>query len=240
VKADSVAVIVSVFINGDLQSWPRADAAPIPDAPTGPNHSATPNNEDEKDMRDDGSRKERQSKSWLHELKPGEKVEITIAYNMCHTQESPLHGFDQRFMHIDPSLIKVVRDNLSGRPAEEDFNLSSLSSVLNTGREDSQGKTLSLSDDHPTVGVGEYKSDDIGEQSMWKLENPSGKFSSSSPWSHLEYFTRRNLEHILSVCAITVQSDDKRLREFEKLETPSIALTCGDMAFHRVNTAASL
>lgn len=49
----------------------------------------------------------------------------------------------------------------------------------------------------------------------------------------LDFFLKRNLEYILSVCSIpvlqTVNDDD-----------PAIALTCGDVECHRITTAASL
>lgn len=50
---------------------------------------------------------------------------------------------------------------------------------------------------------------------------------------HLDYFLRRNVEHILSVCSIPVTGN-------EDGEIPAIALTCGDLDGHRVATAASL
>jgi hypothetical protein len=56
----------------------------------------------------------------------------------------------------------------------------------------------------------------------------------------LDYATRRNLEHILSVCAIPVPLepvwDNPKVVEPE----PAIALTCGDMSGHRVCISASL
>ncbi|KAF9882228.1 hypothetical protein CkaCkLH20_00264 [Colletotrichum karsti] len=48
----------------------------------------------------------------------------------------------------------------------------------------------------------------------------------------LDFFMRRNLEHILSVCSIPVT-------ETKGDEIPAIALTCGDVDGHRVASAAS-
>jgi hypothetical protein len=48
----------------------------------------------------------------------------------------------------------------------------------------------------------------------------------------LDYAFRRNLEHILSVCSIPVYAGPLKL--------PSIAITCGDIAGHRVDSRSSL
>lgn len=60
---------------------------------------------------------------------------------------------------------------------------------------------------------------------------------SSNPLNHLDYFAWRHLEHILSVCAIPVSLPGK---PHAKESAPPIALTCGDMCGHRINTSASL
>lgn len=51
---------------------------------------------------------------------------------------------------------------------------------------------------------------------------------------HLNFLLWRNVEHILSVCSIPT-GDQPSSEEF-----PRIALTCGDIANHRVTTKASL
>ena len=56
-----------------------------------------------------------------------------------------------------------------------------------------------------------------------------------SPLSHIDFLVRRNLEHILSVCAIPV-----RTALSAEEEVPPIAITCGDIAGHRVSSSASL
>jgi hypothetical protein len=75
------------------------------------------------------------------------------------------------------------------------------------------------------------------------------RFLSEGSSSHvidvgLDYATRRNLEHILSVCAIPVPPGyvwDYDIMKPEAAEPePVIALTCGDMSGHRVCTSASL
>jgi hypothetical protein len=73
------------------------------------------------------------------------------------------------------------------------------------------------------------------------------RFLSEGSSSHvidigLDYATRRNLEHILSVCAIPVPPGHVWDYDNMKPEVaePAIALTCGDMSGHRVCISASL
>lgn len=64
---------------------------------------------------------------------------------------------------------------------------------------------------------------------------------SSSEMRHLGFAARRNLEHILSVCAIQVTSDASAVSYPEALrDVEAIALTCGDMSGHRICWSASL
>jgi hypothetical protein len=56
-----------------------------------------------------------------------------------------------------------------------------------------------------------------------------------SPVNHIDFVVRRNLEYILSVCAIPVRTDLS-----VDGEVPPIAITCGDIAGHRIVSSASL
>lgn len=60
-------------------------------------------------------------------------------------------------------------------------------------------------------------------------------------WSshdHIDFITGRTLEHILSVCsrAVPLPSQNGKC----KLDTTSLALTCGDLSGHRIANAAAL
>lgn len=60
---------------------------------------------------------------------------------------------------------------------------------------------------------------------------------------HIEFTVQRNLEHILSVCAIPVRVSGGRDEGliWDKLrDVQPIALTCGDMSGHRISTVSSL
>lgn len=67
----------------------------------------------------------------------------------------------------------------------------------------------------------------------------------SRTMDHIEFTTRRNLEHILGVCAIpvavSVSGEVAEGTVWEKLrDVQPIALTCGDLSGHRICTSASL
>ena len=61
-----------------------------------------------------------------------------------------------------------------------------------------------------------------------------------------DYSIRRNIEHVLSVCSIPVQSgpvwdyEGGVPKDQARLEAKAVALTCGDMSGHRVCPSASL
>lgn len=58
------------------------------------------------------------------------------------------------------------------------------------------------------------------------------------PQNHLEFAARRNLEHILSVCAVQVTTQSHQTTVASA--PPAIALTCGDMSGHMISWSASL
>ncbi|KAH0490380.1 hypothetical protein TgHK011_001851 [Trichoderma gracile] len=69
------------------------------------------------------------------------------------------------------------------------------------------------------------------EEAKNKIDKELMSPMSISTNKHLDFILRRNLEHILSVCAIPVASDPST--------TPAVALTCGDISGHRVTGKAS-
>lgn len=54
----------------------------------------------------------------------------------------------------------------------------------------------------------------------------------------LDFAFRRNIEHILSVCSIPIPVDHKSVPN--SIKGPAIAITCGDIAGHRMGPRASL
>jgi hypothetical protein len=59
-----------------------------------------------------------------------------------------------------------------------------------------------------------------------------------SPNGDLDYAFRRNLEHILSVCSIPIAIEQNKVPR--SLQGPAVAITCGDIAGHRIGPRASL
>lgn len=62
-------------------------------------------------------------------------------------------------------------------------------------------------------------------------------------WSsnvHINFITGRNLEHILSVCSMPVPKRLCSTTDEDEMDTTSLALTCGDVAGHRIAITASL
>lgn len=60
------------------------------------------------------------------------------------------------------------------------------------------------------------------------------RLPTNSSTDHIDFVVRRNLEHILSACAIPVENSSV------EGGTVAVALTCGDMSMHRVCSSASL
>jgi hypothetical protein len=79
-----------------------------------------------------------------------------------------------------------------------------------------------------------------GRQIKYAKQNMETMFCAKNPFrkvffaqdNRLDFAFRRNLEHILSVCSIPVDAGPHK--------NPSIAITCGDIAGHRVDSRASL
>jgi hypothetical protein len=59
-----------------------------------------------------------------------------------------------------------------------------------------------------------------------------------SPNEDMDYAFRRNLEHILSVCSIPIATDQNK--NSRSPQAPAVAITCGDIAGHRIGPRASL
>lgn len=73
----------------------------------------------------------------------------------------------------------------------------------------------------------------------------SSKNSPGTPQNHLDFAHRRNLEHILSVCAVQMRPQAQDAAAASKLphalkDVDAVALTCGDMSGHRICWSASL
>lgn len=77
-----------------------------------------------------------------------------------------------------------------------------------------------------------------------KYSSPSGVQEADDLGNHIEFAVRRNLEHILTVCAIHLvepglETDGKDEPKAVN-KHPKIALTCGDLSGHSISHSASL
>lgn len=70
--------------------------------------------------------------------------------------------------------------------------------------------------------------------------DPTGIPENSSPASHISFVVHRNIEHILSVCSIPLKPARMRIDAQVTDEEIPVALTCGDLSFHRINVSSSL
>ncbi|ROW14042.1 hypothetical protein VPNG_04041 [Cytospora leucostoma] len=87
------------------------------------------------------------------------------------------------------------------------------------------------------------------ERATQRIAAPQGvptKTSAKRPWEHIEFMAWRHLEHILSVCVIpmtatlpTVGKSNPPSDTQDNTPPVACAITCGDLAGHRICTSAS-
>jgi hypothetical protein len=131
-------------------------------------------------------------------------------------------------------------DFIWGLPLDKDQSMEIIF-AYKMGHTDLDQTSSKLSISEEVTKIGDFLRKEAFSNALRLVKSPSGVPSASTA-DHLEYLLHRNLEHILSVCAVPTTGfqrpgDDSDPRK--NLVTP-IVLTCGDMSFHRVNTAASL
>ncbi|KAH6643260.1 hypothetical protein BKA67DRAFT_665085 [Truncatella angustata] len=216
VEASSIAVVVSVFLNGKTLKWDEPDQWKVK-LPSKPN------------TKDSG-----ESLS----LTPGNAAEIVIAYKMILTPISKAHWRD----FLIPASYTNIGELIEKEPVS-DISLTSLfcgigddtqGNANESRRKDGVDKTMNInSETRPTSPTSPVNDTPL-------VVNPSGLPSiGSSPGIHIEYIVRRNLEHILSACAIPLARRSLELED-EKVEEPvPVALTCGPMSFHRLTASSS-
>lgn len=196
-------------------------------------------------------------------------LEVVFAYKLIHL---PDHEVDWRNFVISAQeadinrLLREETSNLWGNSSGPDASLLNIGLSLQdldrlqnpikvvpaggNGREEAQEMTETSSRRAPQDGSRpparipeslESPPQDPPHQPV-PCDPPEGTPTNSSAKTHIEYLTWRNLEHILSVCAIPLSPP--RLfqvsHEPTKMEPDIVALTCGDMSGHRVCTSASL
>lgn len=192
---------------------------------------------------------------WEETLKQGKTMEVTAAYKLILV---PKETVDYRNF-----LIPVAAANVTQFLAEETPIPSCSLSAIDLGkrhvgvRSDRGEDNSYLAPASPTLQPKETNLSEgtgvTGTTNPDRLETQlrvlrlSGLPTTVSPRSHIDFAIWRNLEHILSVCAIPlnapmlVEHQNKTTAgpETEK-DMDAVALTCGDFSGHRLYNTASL
>lgn len=188
---------------------------------------------------------------WEEILKRGTTMEITAAYKLILV---PRKAVDYRNFLI-PAAAANVSHFLADEPPLSPCSLS----AIDLGEK----HVGSRSDDHygndhlaPAYSTLRPK-DTIGNEGarvqgtatlspygiQQQMLRPLGSPTTVSLRSHIDFAIWRNLEHILSVCAIPLQPPllvEHQAQTGTGSETDAVALTCGDFSGHRLYNPASL
>ncbi|EXJ89887.1 hypothetical protein A1O3_02954 [Capronia epimyces CBS 606.96] len=227
-KPDSVTTIVSVFIDGEAKTGVGKD-------------------------------------TWIHELR-GKKaitlaqetplsdtVEVVVAYKMLFLPKSKGDWSD----FLIPARSTNVNTLLRNEPFTE-LNLSGVD-MSPPSHDDTTQKAVAPKSTQTGDTSKDPKKDAAKAKKLQEPQNPENPLNAQKPpnlgrppnpqgipdksaSSHIEYAVRRNLEHILSGCAVPLRKP--LLKGAEPTEKwpdgiVPVALTCGDMSTHRVCTSAS-
>lgn len=181
-----------------------------------------------------------------------QKLEIVTAYRLV-LLANPLSGWKE-------FVVPLKEMNPSKFLREARATSSFLTSITRISGDDGLAHTYdkrhsdTLKDDcnKGQAGLGDIFQDGvtpIGSNSQTEPlpavdQDPTSE-KTSQTMDHIEFTTRRNLEHILCVCAIPVEvrvsGENAEGSVWEKLrDVQPIAITCGDLSGHRICTASSL
>lgn len=150
-------------------------------------------------------------------------MEVMVAYKMIFLPSPTAH-----WQNFTISAASIQVDKFL---AEEPFSDISISTI-EVAVDDTTSESMTPVVKHkPSI-----------RQTSTPRSTPS---QSTPPSNHIEFVTRRNLEHILSVCAIPlitpILKSEQTLEDTypQPNDALSVALTCGDVSGHRICTSAS-
>lgn len=199
---------------------------------------------------------------WTEKLKGHANLEVTAAYKMILVPAAaidyrnfliPCHAANvtQFLMEEEQILLhSLSKIDLGNKHIGADLNSDSLGNQAGAASpanmpskansEDAAGESRSSKTVHLTQPA--------SSEEARRIARPSGcPRATSSPRSHIDFAVWRNLEHILSVCAIPLTSPPLIGHLGETIPGPhvkdemvAVALTCGDFAGHRLYNPASL
>lgn len=195
---------------------------------------------------------------WRNFLVPAQKAQVNVILQketdcLWETAES------SSLLSIGLSLMDVNSDlrNMASKASNTKSTNDSSNKRIDRGLKDNNPNPGSAA---PNENETTTKSGGNPERSQnWETpsasktkttEFPIGTPGKASSRNHIEYLVWRHLEHILSVCAvplsIPVLFEGPRSPHSSPAELPKfavdapVALTCGDIAGHRICTSASL
>ncbi|KXH48869.1 hypothetical protein CNYM01_04885 [Colletotrichum nymphaeae SA-01] len=149
---------------------------------------------------------------WTRSLGSKATVEVVAAYKMVHLAKANAAW--------DEFLIPAVRADVGKYLKSVQFTAFHIS------------KYIKPAEDKKTEQPEKSRIRWVQSVSSTKDTQPH-RLPTNSSTDHIDFVVRRNLEHILSVCAIPVENPSV------EGGTVAFALTCGDMSMHRVCSSAS-
>lgn len=199
--------------------------------------------------------KESNVEQWEETLKKGTTIEVTVAYKLILV---PKEAVDYRSF-----LIPAAAANVTQFLAEEtSISSCSLSAINLAGkqagaRSDQHEDNGHLAPASPTLRPKDTDGNEgtrvpgttslSSQEKQQRMLRPSGLPTAVSLRSHIDFAIWRNLEHILSACAIPLKPPPL-VEHRNKMTTgpgaendrDAVALTCGDFSGHRLYSPASL
>jgi hypothetical protein len=164
----------------------------------------------------------------LERMEEGQ-LEISVVYKLVILQKDMIEAL--RYLEADQSARRT--ESTQGE-SDTETDSSSTSHVMDpSGEDEAAPRTTENAVKRDTWAFTEERKIIYAKQAMETMfcaKNPFRKIFFAQE-NGLDFAFRRNLEHILSVCSIPVAGPQGN---------PSIAITCGDIAGHRVDSRASL
>lgn len=192
------------------------------------------------------------SQRWKVDLRPPASddqpqiLDMTAAYRMQHLT-IPIADWEIPIIPLaDMKVTKFLREQQSAQrpPVGPPRSLREATpDMAYTKKQNSSN--MDGTNDFEHIGLTIDNTDGVTAPNQirpFPTEPPVGTPGASlSPQNHLDFATRRNLEHILSVCAVpaTPEGDSSSLPKALRGVT-AFALTCGDLSGHRICWSASL
>lgn len=181
-----------------------------------------------------------------------QKLEIVTAYKLV-LLENPLSDWEKFVIPLrdmDPS--RFMREARAFSWFRTSITRISVNHDLDSNYDERNPETLRDEENKRDAGILNVSQDGIATvDSQAETEQPPTIHHESTPektspvMDHIEFAVRRNLEHILGVCAIPVTVHvSEEIAEgviWQKLRgVQPIALSCGDLSGHRICTTSSL